>query len=283
MEPMRTLKLPKLKSFHVIVEKNPEFQRILAQFLLNHPQLEKLELNIPQRAEMTSVLFSAFRKMCGKLKVLHLGVYKFEDRRIDWSFLKDMEKLRDVRLMIPLDKYHGTGDGILDALPANQLSSLDLWTFDEEIEFWSEDFGECGSDNASVGSKDSCFGSSSCEDESSGEELEVEDGLKDFLQQLNLRENTSPKEKQFPNCNLKISLLQKFKCLRKLCLTVTNAVDDVLMHFISKEFTGLEELEIRNCSKLTDIGVTGRWVGEILGTPITNLKGTCLNLIQKFN
>jgi len=97
-----------------------------------------------------------------------------------------------------------------------------------------------------------------------------------------LDEGKDVNEKQFPNYNFATSRFPKFTCLRKLSLTVTNSVDDVLMHFISKEFVGLEELEIRNSLELTDIGVTGWWEGEILGTPITNLKGAYLNLIQKF-
>jgi len=45
------------------------------------------------------------------------------------------------------------------------------------------------------------------------------------------------------------------------------------MHFVSKHFKNLVELEARNSSKLTDVGITGQWAGKIFGTPITNLKG----------
>jgi len=95
---------------------------------------------------MTSVLLNAFRETFGNLEVLHLGVDEFEDPRIDWLFLGYMEKLKDVRLMTSRD--HETGERILEALPANQLSSLVLWSSDIEVGFWTEDQEESVSDIA---------------------------------------------------------------------------------------------------------------------------------------
>jgi len=81
-------------------------------------------------------------------------------------------------------------------------------------------------------------------------------------------------EPEVAGLNLKISLLQKFTWLRSLSLTSPDAIDDLLIHQISKNFTSLEELEIQNSSTLTDVGITGKWSGKTLGVPIINLEGT---------
>jgi len=67
-----------------------------------------------------------------------------------------------------------------------------------------------------------------------------------------------------PGFDSRIDILGRFNCLQlvKLSLTAVDAVDDVIMHFVSKHFTNLVELGARNSSKLTDVGITGQWAGR---------------------
>jgi len=69
-----------------------------------------------------------------------------------------------------------------------------------------------------------------------------------------------------------IHVLEKFTSLQSLSLCWKDAVDDEKMLFISKEFQFLQELEIKNCTKLTDAGITGKWGNKLLGPPISEIK-----------
>jgi len=75
-----------------------------------------------------------------------------------------------------------------------------------------------------------------------------------------------------PELPFKLELLRGFRNLKVLRLTLCpDAVDDDVMQFIIREMTSLEELEVSQCSRLTDAGLAGAY--EDGSDSIRNLKG----------
>jgi len=282
----RKIKFSNLKHLYLTIGRKEEEHKTVGEFLRNHLKLETLDFTILHFGEMDEFLLESIREISGNLKTLHLAVDDFGVQSADWSFLGNMRYLKDVSLLIPSNTKQGTGKGFLEVLPRDQLQKLRIWSFHDHIQFWDEksDSDNQNEDEESEEEEDSEDEKLSYDELNSDDDEALENANEDAEEEL--IENTEKHEEidrneeevndepEVPGLNFKISLLQKFTCLRSLSLTSPDSIDDILMHEISKNFTSLEELEILNSSTLTDVGITGKWSGKTLGVPITNLEGT---------
>jgi len=152
-------------------------------------------------------------KDCANLKKLYLKAKRIvnggEEITVDWSFLGQMNQLKDFQLTHPKTsddnwQSYGYGTLILESLPRNQLERLSLRGIGSERSgFWRVGGGE-------------------------------------------------------PELAKKLELLRGFRNLKVLSLQYcSDSVDDEVMHFVNKEITSLEVLEISHSSNLTDVAFHG--------------------------
>jgi len=225
-----TVTLPQLKSLTTIV--SPDDTVTFETFLLHHPKLEELHLQLDvsdyEREDVDTDIWKAIKRRCAAggayLKKVHLKTedyfwtYCKEGVVHDWSFLEEMEALKDflVEILMGLASVSwrealGIGPRVLECLPRNQLKSLSLLGIHCKGSFWR----------------------SSPE----GREVEVSEEV--------------PSES-------KLKLLRGFQNLKRLSFRHSvNAVDDDVIQFIFREMTALEELEVSHCERLTDAGMSG--------------------------
>jgi len=208
--------LPRLRSLTAAA--SVEGQDRLNDFLVNHPTLEELDVDVEE--EFLTSLLDVIKLRSANLRKLHLNAVKFvkvlgrREVKVDWRFLGEMTRLEDFQLARPVwrnrnwEKY-GNGTRFLECLPQNQLETLSL---------------------EGIGARDYGFWR-----------------VRDLLGQYIDIELTS-----------KLELLGGFRNLKRLSLRrCPDAVDDKIMQFIVKEMTSLEELEVTHCSQLTDVGFAG--------------------------
>jgi len=234
------LTFPRLRSLTTIVYESD--QDDFGDFLANHQMLEELDVLV--ELELTASLLDVIILRSANLRKLHLGSHQFveslggREKTVDWGFLGEMTRLKDFKIVRlhsrPFYGWEKYGNGTY-FLQSLPPNQLERLSL-EGIGYGTTDCGFWRYKHASSGLYDSYL------------DLEL----------------TS-----------KLELLRGFRNLKRLSLLrCPNAVDDDIMQFIVREMTSLEELEVSNCSQLTDAGIAGNL--EDGTDSIGNLKGSLL-------
>jgi len=143
--------LPQLNSFTVTLPTwNYQSSKRLKDFLADHPSLEELDVSDDKAGFSLSLLYG-IKEHCPNLRKLHLKAIYFVDsesevyeRKVDWTFLKSMTRLKDFQISRPncfdyKREWYGNGIRLLQALPRHQLERLSFRGIGVKCGFWKQD------------------------------------------------------------------------------------------------------------------------------------------------